>query len=538
MYKMKKIDYSPIDENIFITVTNEGYIRIIENEDHILSSTATIDYTSARYVSFSHDGLYVIFNEYTVDHEIVSIIPYHELLHNNIYEGTIFSLKTDNSIINFVVSPNYNRVAILFSSTNMYSDTINGEIDISGNENKYFLHIYDFTLGNFRLFFQKEFDNRDVIFTLSEFNTIAIASATVQYDEDEGGNELWEIEEYNILIGYRVCNYVVDYTVRFLQYLPQIEPDDNKLLLINELGGNTQIKIFDLENNFIEISNVDTERYVLSLAITPNGHIAIGTGSGLFYYTSLDEEPRHLFDFHLIQEIAFSRSAQKVGLRIDNNDDNPYRLINNYDVIVINLADNTLLYPSGIDIDDEELLEWHQEEDDEEIVINDPELDTYYIPPTNQVKLQQYANKNCFDIINQNEENIGQYLSDNRDNIVIFFKQPSDADFLATCLTFTGLKKYLKDPKHGFYGCIEGKDYRTYHENLPEYIKISSQSHTIFVNYVDIKQKYIQRQNMIFLEYSYQIPKTISYDASITMNFVSSNHCQEGSIIDVYRIIF
>ena len=525
---MKKIDYSPIDENIFITVANEGYIRIIENEDHIVSSTATIDYTSARYVSFSHDGLHVIFNEYTVDHEIVSIIPYHELLHNNIYRGTIFSLKTDNSIINFVVSPNYNRVAILFSSTNMYSDTINGEIDISGNENKYFLHIYDFTLGNLRLVFQKEFDNRDVIFTLSEFNTIAIASTTVQYDEDEGGNELWEIEEYNILIGYRVCNYVVDYTVRFLQYLPQIEPDDNKLLLINELGGNTQIKIFDLENNFIEIFNVDTERYVLSLAITPNGHIAIGTGSGLFYYTSLDEEPSHLFDFHLIQEIAFSRSAQKVGLRIDNH----------YDVIVINLADNTILYPSGIDIDDDELLEWHQEEDDEEIVINDPELDTYYIPPTNQVKLQQYANKNCFDIINQTEENIGQYLSDNRDNIVIFFKQPSDVDFLATCLTFTGLKKYLKDPKHGFYGCIDGKDYRTYHENLPEYIKICSQSHTIFVNYVDIKQKYIQRQNMIFLEYSYQIPKTISYYASITMNFVSSNHCQEGSIIDIYRIIF
>jgi hypothetical protein len=541
---MKKIDYSPIDENIFITVTTEGYIRIIENENHILCSTAINDYTSARYVSFSHDSLHVIFNEYSIDHEIVSVIPYQELLHNNINEGRIFSLKTDNLIINFVASPNNNHVAIFFSSTNMYSDPINGEIDISGNVNKYFLHIYEFTRGNLRLIFQKDFDNRDISFTLSEFNTIAIASTTVQYDEDEGGNELWEIAVYNIITGNRVFNHVVDYSVRFLQYLPQIEPNYNKLLLIKEQLGNTAIKIFDLEDNFREISNVDTDKYALCMAITKNGHIAIGTGSGLYYYTSLDEEPLHLFDFHMIQDIAFSLSGQKVGLRIDNNDDNPFRRGNYYDVVVVNLTDNTLLYPRRIDIYDEE---WHQEEEDqededqaveEEIVIHDPELDDHFIPPTNPQKLKQYANKNCFDIINMNEENIGQYLSANRDNIVIFFKHPSDADFLATCLTFTGLKKYLKDPKHGFYRCIDGTDDRTYHENLPEYIKISSQSHTIFVNYADIKQKYIQRQNMIFLEYSYQIAKTISYDASITMNFISSNHCQEGSIIDVYRIIF
>ena len=200
--------YSPIDENIFITVSNEGYIRVYENEDRILSSTATIGYDSARYASFSHDGLHVIFTNYTVEHEILSIIPYNELLRNNINEGTIFNLNTDNSIINFVVSPNYNHVAIFFRSDNTYSDPINGEIDIHRNVNKYLLNIYDFTPGHFALIFQKDFDNGDIAFTLSEFNTIAIASKYDPYDE-EYGVDLWEIEVYNIIAGNMIYNYFV-----------------------------------------------------------------------------------------------------------------------------------------------------------------------------------------------------------------------------------------------------------------------------------------------------------------------------------------
>ena len=122
--------------------------------------------------------------------------------------------------------------------------------------------------------------------------------------------------------------------------------------------------------------------------------------------------------------------------------------------------------------------------------------------------------------------------------VVIFYKNPSDAGFLATCSSFEQLKKFLKDPQHVFYSCVQGKDFRTYHRDLPQYLKIPTGTHTIFVNYQDIKQKYMQRQNMIFLEHNHQVQKTISYDASYTMAFVSSNHCQDGSVIDVYRIIF
>ena len=534
---MKTIHYSPIDENICITVTTEGYIKVYENEHRIIYSSAIQDFDSARYASFSHDSLHVLFTEYTAEHEILTIASYDHVIHNFLHDIANFSFKTDNSIINFVVSPNYNHVAIFFRSDNMYSDPINGEIDISANHNKYFLNVYEFTLGHFALIFQKDFDNPNIAFTLSEFNAIAIASTNVQYDEEDGGGELSEIAVYNIITGNRMYNHFVNYTVRFLQYFPEIEPNYNRLLLINEQIGNTQIKIFDLENNFRQISNVDTERYVLSVAITQDTHIAIGTSAGLYYYTSLDENPHHVLDFQMIQDISFSRSGQKVAVRIQN--DNPHfygGIFYDYDIMIFNLANNTILFPRQIDDDDEEELE--EELEEEEIFINPPDLHLCIVPPTNPEKLQLYGNKTCYDIFQLNEENIGEYLSADQDNIVIFYKQVDDAEFLATCLTFSGLKKYIQDPKHAFYRCVDRKDYRTYIDDEPDFLKIPTQTVTIFVSYANIKQKYIQRQNMIFLEYSERVDTTITYEAVVTNNFVSSNHCQNGSIIDVYHIIF
>ena len=43
---------------------------------------------------------------------------------------------------------------------------------------------------------------------------------------------------------------------------------------------------------------------------------------------------------------------------------------------------------------------------------------------------------------------------------------------------------------------------------------------------------------MIFLEYSDRVDTTITYESIVTNNFVSSNHCLDGSFINVYRIIF
>jgi hypothetical protein len=328
-----------------------------------------------------------------------------------------------------------------------------------------------------------------------------------------------------------------------MQYFPESEQYHNSLCLItiNPREYNKHIRVINVEDDFgqVFIKNLQQLRY-LSLSIGPIGQIGLGTPDGLLYFLSPHENPMTKFENKFIQNIVFSRSGEKVA--VASQEFNRISETHYYNVMVFNYPDDEEI---SIDVEHEEHEEEEEyeeyEEEEEDIVILDPELDTHFIPPTNAEKLQLYTNKNCFEVIQMNEENIGEYLSADRDNIVIFYKQPSDADFLATCLTFTNLKKYLKDPKMVFYECIEQvpkKDPRTYYTQPPEFLKIPTQSHTIFVNYNDIKQKYIQRQNMIFLEYHNQVLKTMSYNASITMNFVSSNHCQEGSVINVYRIIF
>ena len=128
-------------------------------------------------------------------------------------------------------------------------------------------------------------------------------------------------------------------------------------------------------------------------------------------------------------------------------------------------------------------------------------------------------------------------MAESNDNIVIFYKNPEQADFFATCLTFTALKRFLKDPKSVYYGCVPQKPFNDYYKEQPEYLKIPSQNN-IYVSYSDIKRKFIQRQNMIFLELEKTVEETVSYNVSITMEALSGWHCGKGTSINVYRIIF
>jgi hypothetical protein len=297
------------------------------------------------------------------------------------------------------------------------------------------------------------------------------------------------------------------------------------------------IKILDLENNFREIYNRNLGGYnVNTVNISQNGQIGIGTRTGFIYLRTFEEDqiPEVLFPDLNVTTVIFSQSGNKIKVLCNNLDE-----ISGQEYLEV--QHHNLVEPED-DIPIEDVLQWELirivEEEEQELLINPPGLNSCAIPPTNPDKLQLYADKTCFDIFQISEENIGQYLSEDKDNIVIFYKQVEEPDFFATCLTFTGLKKYIQDPKHGFYRCIHRKAYRTYIDDQPDFLKIPTQTITIFVSYEDIKQKYIQRQNMIFLEYSERVDTTITYEAIVTNNFVSSNHCQQGSVIDVYRIIF
>ena len=546
---MKVIDYSPIDENIFITADNdEGYIKIFENNILIYSSTENPD-IYAQYICFSHDGRNALFIEHLGNIEKLTIIPYSALINNNFRNGPIFNFSTDGEILNFVVSPNYNHVAILFINAHMFYDSIEGEIDIiPESHNKCFLHVYDFTLGHFRLVFHKIFDNNDnndydnVKISLSELGTIAIASKDNEVDEDNVDNDLFEIAIYDLTTGNKLMNTFVNYNINHIQYFPEIEPYYNKLLLVTYERDIYYIKKIDLEDNFREISNKSIEDEIIrSIGMRENGDIAIGTDNGLYYFTSLEHEYTVIFDENPVVDIAFSRNGYEVAIASNNYD--PILDQHYLNISVYSFVENRIILESireNQHIADVEVgQEWeHYSIDEENYVIEDPELDTCITPPTNTEKLNKHGSQTCFNIIDGiDEDSIGNYLSSDKDNIVIFFKKVEDPDFFATCLTFTALKRFLKDPNSVYYSCVQGKRDEDYHMDPPEYLKIPSQNN-IYVSYSDIKHKYMQRQNMIFLEYEKKVDETISYNVSISNNTVSGWHCGKGTNIDVYHIIF
>ena len=179
------------------------------------------------------------------------------------------------------------------------------------------------------------------------------------------------------------------------------------------------------------------------------------------------------------------------------------------------------------------------EKQESDLAIRNPFLDKKYpFQKANEQKLQEHNKQHCFDIYDLTEKNIGSYLSSSENNLVLFIKVRDKQEFIVTCLNFDYLKLCLKDPSNIFYECIDTIDNSQYSQNKLEYLKLATHANTIYVNYQDIYDKYKQRQNMIFVEFEKKINRSISFNASYTEQYSSSNHCQVGSIIDVYRIIF
>ena len=533
---MKTIDYSPTVENKLVVTNyyNSGTFKLfidgllIFNSDHI-------SHNYFNHIAFSHDGSKILSRELTRYGQELKITPLHQIQQHNIGQGSIFRFITDDKILNYIVSTNSDQVAILFNCANYYNNSITGVTTINPvNRMDYFLNVYDF--ANNRLLFQQIY-GRNINFSISEINTIAVSKHQIDpYDDIDH----YEISIFDLITGNRLNNIFYEYEILFIQYLPEIEPYYNRLLVITREHGNIQnMKILELENNFRQIYNKDLSEYrINTVTVTRNRQIAVGTTNGVIYFPSFDEYqiPEMLFYGSNIINIIFSQSGNKI--KVESSE---YHDITDENYIEIYENNNLLGIHDDVqneDLGETEIYRVPTPPPELDIEIEDPDLDIV-IPtaPTDPIKLSENENKSCFDPIQVSEENIGQYLSSDIDNLVIFYQELGADDFFATCLSFTTLKKFLKDPKMIFYGCVPGKDFRTYCHDPPQFLKIPG-SHTIFVDYQDIKQKYMQRQNMIFVVNSFCIAKTITYDASYFMRFVSSNHCQEGSIINVYRIIF
>ena len=531
---MKIIDYSTTDDNIYISC-DAGIVSVHNDLDIVYSSIGKdID---VQYVSFSHDSNQVLFVSEMQNK--LTVMAYNDLLIDieNI-ENTSFIFDTTGEIIDFVVSPNKNQVAILFSVQDRFFDSINGLTRIlAANHKKLCLRVYDFTPGNSRLIFEKLFIYKDIQICLSEIDTIAISvnRSNVEFDD---------IFIYNLNNGNMLYSSELSYTILSMKYFPECEQYHNTLLLIiSDSDEKTLMNIVNVDNFEIIFSRI-IENNVYSVDISHNTQIAISTSdSGVIYFKTPTDDPIQLLSDKNTKHICFSASGNKLGVT------SIVKIVNSqkfYDITIFNLLgdedDDDSEWETDEDDDDSE-WETGEDDDDSEFKIHDPQLDMVIpLQPTNDTKLKLHSADQCFDIMDTNTEiMIGNYLSnipDNIDNIVIFYKQLFNDKFYAVCLTFSALKKFLTEPTNLFYRCDGREDLYSYYLEPLQYLKIFTHTQPIFVSYSDIKQKYMQRQNMIFLDYHERVEKTISFKTSASKNHFSAWHCQEGTSIDVFKIIF
>jgi hypothetical protein len=578
----KIVFYRNNDENFYL-IDRNSKLNIVHNLKHVLYTPDYDGKLNATGVNTSFNDEYVLYNGHQNLNDFLSIIISHRLRGGDT-ENFFFNFET-STIYDIIVSKNKNRVAIVFDAFDYYSVKINygenvrHEADGDRSVDNYYLHVYDFSEYDTRLIFQKVY-NREIKVALSYIDTIAIASLEQQY---QTSFEVYDLTTGNNLFLGNQVPILNTSSIACMDYLPFTPQLPNHLVIITRAYGSIHhLRVIDLRaNTYIEIWNNIVHSNITCIDISRNGRIALGGDNGALVYHSFGSNSSTYFQGRRIQKLSLSRNAVNLGVTFNNYnpaEEHIIPLITPDTVAVVSLQQGVpgveqiiFRYPDYpdeeyiVDLDDDDDDDDDDDSDDDvddddddddddggdgyhdeegyddgerELEIEDPQLDTVVpIQPTNQQKLLQHGNDNCFDFIS-GEENIGKYLSDDPDNLVIFYKKPSDAGFLATCCTFSRLKKYLKDPHHIFYTCIDGYEFRNYHRNPPEFLKIPTGNQTIFVSYPDMKTKYLQRQNMIFLEHSNKVEKTISYDASYFMYFVSRNHCQNGSVIDVYKIIF
>jgi hypothetical protein len=381
---MKIIDYRPSDENIFIVANDQNYLNVIQNEETVIfnSQDPESETIHAKYVCFSYDGDNIVYvNEpldLNSDTSKLTIMEYSELFEINIDGGRIINCAfiTDGEIINYKLSPNNNHIAILFTCRETYSDTINGVKTISDGtltseyQYKNILHVYDFTPGHQRLIFHKIYnEDNEIIFSLSEINTIAIVSYGEDLDEDDVG-DYSEICVYDLPTGNKsMQKYLrndIEYSVNLIQYYPELVTNNNHLVLITKSSnGEKNMRILDLENDFREIYNKSLNRDIVvhSIAINYNGNIALGTDNGLDFYHSLepgDEDFDKLFVNDTIVDISFTTNSEKVAVATMEYNERLRNHINIFKIFDFN--QNTIIYNSNDDADYESDEEFEQEE--------------------------------------------------------------------------------------------------------------------------------------------------------------------------------
>jgi len=145
----------------------------------------------------------------------------------------------------------------------------------------------------------------------------------------------------------------------------------------------------------------------------------------------------------------------------------------------------------------------------------------------------------CNDLINMSDESIAEFIK--QENALVLFVDTKNLEYInSACYTFDALSFAIEN--NVFYACIMGKSHRTYVDGPDEYVMINTHVGNFLVDAKVVRKIVTERKKVVHLKYYFTIPRTISKRAILETGieeeaYVGGYHCQEGSNIDVYKVI-
>lgn len=157
--------------------------------------------------------------------------------------------------------------------------------------------------------------------------------------------------------------------------------------------------------------------------------------------------------------------------------------------------------------------------------------------------LQDTMHKNCSDIFYLKNYEISEFLSaagdDPTENIVLLFPTQVDQRWgmQALCYRREYLVKYLCDPAHMYFPCT-GNPGQVIIDKTILFVKIPCGDVTLYVPQRDVVQaiRDVQIQMFQFKETGIVVPYTASWTAIVKGDYVSADHCQQGSDKAIHRL--
>ena len=143
--------------------------------------------------------------------------------------------------------------------------------------------------------------------------------------------------------------------------------------------------------------------------------------------------------------------------------------------------------------------------------------------------------ENVFDFMNQEYVNIKEYIKKDNNNIILILNNKN-----ITVYTKETLDNLVSNKDDKWFFKCDNIDPKKILES--PYIQISTIGGNIYVNYNDLYNLFVSKSQIFFLKKTEDITKSQSFkNTSVGQSigiadYVSANHCQNGSILGIYEI--